>query len=308
MKTLFIGTAIAVTAVTGAAAQELSYGQLFANYGTLSTPLGDADVTILGVEAGVRVQDFDFWIDGVQITASPDAVLGNLTGDVLTIGAGYTFADTYRVDVSSSDLGVGFGGFGLINIGLDEIGFAYDNGTFFGRLSYADINQPLPGVDGLLGLHVGYQFNDYADVSLSVHSLDESSGTVDPLYILSGEYDTGQWGIKAEYASISIGSTDVSLLGLAGNYQINDQWGVRGAYTTVDLAGTDADLFRIGGTYNVNDTYALYAGLTRADIDGDTVDGFNFGMSMDFGDKPASYETTADRLFSVVETVGTFDY
>lgn len=54
MKTLFISTAIAVRAVTGAAAQELSYGQLFANYGMWSTPGGDADVPILGAEAGVR--------------------------------------------------------------------------------------------------------------------------------------------------------------------------------------------------------------------------------------------------------------
>ncbi|SMX39005.1 hypothetical protein OCA8868_01786 [Octadecabacter ascidiaceicola] len=46
----------------------------------------------------------------------------------------------------------------------------------------------------------------------------------------------------------------------------------------------------------------------RADLGGTELDGFNFGMSMNFGDKPASYETTADRLFSVVETAAAFDY
>lgn len=58
----------------------------------------------------VCVQDFDFWIDGAQVTISPDGAPVNLTGDVFTIGAGYTFADTYRVDVSSSNLSVGFCG------------------------------------------------------------------------------------------------------------------------------------------------------------------------------------------------------
>ena len=307
MKTLFLGTAIAMTAVTSAAAQELSYGRLIADFEMLSTPGGDVNASILGAEAGVRVQDFDFWINGSQVTISPDGVPVNLTADVTTIGAGYTFSGNYRVDVSSSNLGFGFGGSGL-SIGLDEIGVAYDNGTFFGRLSFADINQPVPGVDGLLGLHVGYQFNDYADVSMSVHALDETSGTVDPLIILGGEYDTGQWGVKAEYASISLGGTDLSLVSLAGNYQINDQWGVRGAYSTADIAGTDADLIRLGGTYNVNDKYTLYAGLSRIDLGGTEVDGFNIGMTMDFGDKPASYETTADRLLGVIETAGAFDY
>lgn len=307
MKPLFIGATIAVSAVTGAAAQELSYGNLTAHYSMLDAAGTDVDVTSLGVELGVRVQELDFWIDGGQVTLSPDGLGGNITADLLTIGAGYTFANTYRVDVSSTDLNLSLGGFGA-GIGLDEIGLAYDNGTYFARLSYADLNQPVPGVDGLWGVHAGYKFNDYANVSLSVHGLDEASGTVDPLVILSGEYDTGTWGAKMEAATIDIGGTDLTLVSLAGNYQFNNQWGITGGYTDIDLAGTDASVIRLGGTYNVNDQYTLYAGLSRTELAGTDVDGFGIGMRMDFGDKPASYETTADRLVGVLENVTALDY
>ena len=307
MKNLFIGTAIAVTAVTGAAAQELSYGNLTAHYSMLDAAGTDIDITSLGAEIGVRVQELDFWIEGGQVTISPDGFPANITADLLTIGAGYTFANAYRVDVSSTDLNLSLGGLGL-GIGLNEIGFAYDNDTYFARLSYADVDQPIPGVDGLWSLHAGYKFNDYANVSLSFHDLDEASGTVDPLVILSGEYDTGVWGAQVEAATIDLGGADLTLISLAGNYQINDQWGVTGGYTDIDLAGTDASVIRLGGTYNVNDQYTLYAGLSRTELAGTDIDGLNIGMRLDFGDKPVSYETTADRLVGVLENVAALDY
>lgn len=306
MHKLLMGTALSVVAATGVSAQELSYGGLFANYGSFSTPGTDFDMTILGAEAGITVQNFDFWINGAQVTIAPDGLGGNITADVTTIGAGYSFGGTYRVDVSSTDLSFGtpFG----ISIGLDEVGFAYDNGTYFARLSYADVNQPIPGFDGIYGLHVGYAFNDMAEVSLSVHDVDESSGTIDTIYILSGEYDTGRWGVKLDAATTSLGGTDLTLVSLGGNYQINDQWGVRGAYTNIDAGGTDIDMFRIGGSYAMNDTYSVFADYTTIDLAGTDIDGFSFGLTMDFGDKPSSYETTADRLLGVVETAGAFDF
>lgn len=308
MKNLLIGTALATIAATGVAAQELSYGRLIANYGMVSTPGGDADITILGAEVGIQVQEFDFWLNGTQLTLSPDGAPFNVTADVTTIGAGYSFGGEYRVDVSSTDLGLGFGGGGGINIGLDEIGVAYDNGTYFGRLSFADVNQPIPGLDGIYSLNVGYNISEEAKVSLSVHDIDESSGSIDPIYILSGEYDTGRWGVKLDAASTNLLGTDLTLVALGGNYQFNNQWGIRGAYTNIDAGGTDIDAYRLGGTYNINDTYTVYAGLTQADLGGTTIDGFNVGISMDFGSKPDSYQTTADRLLGLVETAGAFDY
>lgn len=307
MKHILSGTALALLAASGVAAQDLSYGRLIADYGMFSSGGDDASLTTLGAEVGVAVQQFDFWMNGTQITISPDGTPTNLTADVFTIGAGYSFGGNYRVDVSSSDLGIGLGGSGL-NVGLDEIGVAYDNDTFFARLSYADVNQPVPGFDGLVSLHAGYAFNDMAEVSFSVHTADEASGTLDPIYILSGEYDTGRWGVELDAVSVDLGGTDVTLVTLGGNYQFNDAWGMRGAYTNLDAGGLDGDLIRVGGTYNVNDQYTLFAGYSRADLDGTEIDGFNFGMSMDFGSKPSSYETTADRLLGVVETAGSFGY
>lgn len=59
-----------------------------------------------------------------------------------------------------------------------------------------------------------------------------------------------------------------------------------------------------------NDTYKFFADYTYGDADGldDHLDGFSVGVSMDFGDKPTSYETTADRLTNVVKSVMAFDY
>jgi len=307
MKTLLIGTALAVTAASGVAAQEISYGHLMADYESLSIPGGDARVLLLDGEVGVKVQDFDFWISGTQVTLSPSGAPVNFTGDIATLGVGYTFGNAYRVDASTTHLGIGLGGPGF-NIGLNEIGIAYDNGTYFGRLSFADVNQTIGGLDGIYGLHVGYAFSEEAKVSMSVHSVDEASGTIDPIYILSGEYDTDRWGVKLEAASTNLGGTSLSLVSLGGNYEFNDQWGMRGAYTNIDAGGTSVDAFRIGGTYNINDTYSIYAGLTRADLGGTTIDGINIGLSMDLGSKPTSYETTADRLRGIVETAGAFDF
>ena len=78
--------------------------------------------------------------------------------DALTFGGGYSFND-FRVDVSNTDLDLDLS-IGPIGIGGDitEIGFAYDNGTYFGRLGYAQIDEDLLGDVSSTGLLVGYRF------------------------------------------------------------------------------------------------------------------------------------------------------
>ncbi|WP_226553505.1 hypothetical protein [Celeribacter naphthalenivorans] len=308
MKNLMLTTALVCGAATGVSAQEITYGGLMASYGTFSTPGADFDASILDAELGVAIDAFDFWVSGTQISADVDGLAANLNADLLTIGAGYSFGNGFRVDASSTDLSAGaiFG----INIGVDEFGIAYDNGTYYGRLAYAALNQDTGGqFDGLYGLTAGYNFSDAAEISLSVHGVDGDVSGVNPIFILSGSYDAGNWDAELEALSTKISGTDLTIATLGGSYDFTNEWSVYGAYTFADL-GIDANLMRIGASYAMNDTYKLFADYTYADADGvsGNIDGFSFGVSMDFGDKPGSYETQIDRVTNVLKTALTFDY
>jgi hypothetical protein len=311
MKNLMITTALVCAASTAASAQEITYGGLLANLGTYSADGYDADLSLFAGDIGIAVGTFDFWIDGIQATLSPEGSSYDLHADILTLGAGASFGNGFRVDVSSSDISVGYAFFGY-DFGMDEIGVAYDNGTYFGRISYAKLSEDTNGyLDGLWGLHAGYAFSDAAEISLSVHAVDgEVEDYVDPVYILSGSYDAGVWDVELNGISANFDGLDVSLLTIGGSYDITSEWSAYGAYTYGALEDYDANLIRVGAAYTLNDTYKFFADYTYADVedmDGN-LDGFSIGVSMDFGDKPASYETTADRLTNVLKSALAFDY
>lgn len=311
MKNLMITSALVCAAATGATAQEITYGGLLANYGTYSLDDFDADLSLFAGDIGVAVGSFDFWIEGVQGNLDLEDDSDDHYSDVLTLGAGASFGDGFRIDVSSTDLSIDLGFFDT-DIGIDELGAAYDNGTYFGRLSYAKLSEDADGyLDGIWGLHAGYAFSDAAEVSLSVHSVDgDADDYIDPIYILSGRYDAGLWDIEMNGLFTEIDSYDLSLLTLGGTYDFTNEWSAYGAYTYGSIEDDDANLLRVGAAYTLNDTYKFFADYTYGDADGldDHLDGFSVGVSMDFGDKPTSYETTADRLTNVVKSVMAFDY
>ncbi|WP_417255282.1 hypothetical protein [Celeribacter sp.] len=311
MKNLMVTTALVCVASSGAFAQEITYGGIMANYGTYSADGLDADVSVFAGDIGVAVGSFDFWIDGVQSTLSPEGIDANLSADVLTLGAGASFGNGFRVDVSSTDLSLGVSVYGL-DVGIDELGVAYDSGTYFGRVSYAKLNEDTDGLlDGLWGLHGGYAFSDVAEVSLSVHGVDgEVDEYVDPIYILSGSYDAGLWDVEVNGISANILDADISLLTVGGSYDFTSDWSAYGSYSYGSIEDYDANLLRVGAAYTLNDTYKVFADYTYADVedmDGN-FDGFSIGVSMDFGDKPTSYETTADRLTNSLKSLMAYDY
>lgn len=310
MRTLFATTAALAISTAGAvAAQDLSYGGIMTSYGKYSLDGDDADIRLLAGDLGIEMQNVDIWISGVQGQLSPEGTPTNLTFDAWTIGAGVSFADTYRIDASSSDLDLNIGGLGA-GIGLDEIGFAYDNGTMFGRLSYAQVDQEAAGVDALYGLMAGYAFTDSTEVALSIHSIDETTNTFeDPIYILSANHDGGRWGVELDAASAKLGTADLRIVALSGEYDFTDTWSAYGSYANADLDGNALTSMRVGGAYNMGD-YRVFADYSVSDLEGtsDNVTGVSFGVSMDFGDKPTSHETTTDRLLGFADTVGGYDF
>lgn len=311
MKNLVVTTALACAAAGGAYAQEITYGGLLANYGTYSADDYDADLSLFAGEIGVAVDSFDFWIEGVQNTLDPEGLGADLHADVLTLGAGVSFGNGFRVDVSSTDLSFGVFIAGL-DVGIDELGVAYDSGTYFGRVSYAKLSEDTDGfLDGLWGLHGGYSFTDAAEVSLSVHGVDgDVDDYVDPIYILSGSYDAGLWDVEVNGISASIDDADISLLTVGGSYNFASEWSAYGAYSYGSIEDYDANLVRIGAAYTFSDTYKVFADYTYVDVEDmdDNINGFSIGLSMDFGDKPASYETTADRLTNSLKSLMAYDY
>ncbi|MFT5744109.1 MAG: hypothetical protein ACI86S_002188 [Paracoccaceae bacterium] len=115
----------------------------------------DVDTTVFSGTFSVQVQEFDFWMSGTNATLDIGIPV-TFGADALTFGGGYSFND-FRVDVSNTDLDLSIGPIG-IGGDITEIGFAYDNGTYFGRLGYAQIDEDLVGDVSSTGLLVGYRF------------------------------------------------------------------------------------------------------------------------------------------------------
>jgi hypothetical protein len=292
MNKILLGTVATflTTQAVAVAAQDLTYGRLNASIGQLSEAGVEVDATVISGEVGYAFGAVDLFLSGSRVELSQDGT--SIALEALSLGAGYTIARNYRADVSASNIDLAGA-----DLRLTEIGFAYDNGQLFARASYGSLDADGAGtIDDVLGLHVGYAVNDELSFSISAHTADVPAGTIDPVIIVSAEYDVAQYGVELDYVSTNLGGLNLSLLSLAGDYQITDQWGVNAGYSNADLAGADIDTFRIGGTYSVNDQYSFYAGYQRASSGGDDVDGFSLGVSFDIGSKPSSYETTSDRL------------
>lgn len=300
---IFLGlSALAISAAGAVSAQELAYGSLGASYNTFSLDGETTSAFTYGGGLGVRTGAFDMWLNGYQVEGS-SSTSGDITlsGSLSEIGLGYTFGGTYRVDISTANVSAGIEYAGL-NIGLNEIGFAYDNGTFYGRLGLAVPKQEL-GIENVISFTGGYAMGDAIDVALTVVKVNDEGSLIDsPIYLLDGSYDGGPWGARLSYLSFSQDSFAASVTTLGGDYAFNGGFGVFGSFSmgNVDLAGNDstANLATIGVTYDINpnlQAYADYSNISVEDADED-ITGFGLGITLSLGDKPASYQTTADRL------------
>ena len=308
MNYFMSGASLLALSLAGAAsAQELSYGGFSASMGNYTAGPTDVDTTVFSGNVGVQVQDFDFWISGTNATLDIGLPV-DLSADALTFGAGYSFND-FRVDVSNTDLDLSIGPLG-IGGGITEIGFAYDNGTYFGRLGYGQVDEDFLGDVSTTGLLVGYRLTERAEVALSIHNIDEPSSTLDkPIYILSANYDGGQWGVELDALNADLGIAKVSVTSLGANYDINDTWSIYGNYAQADLDILEATSMRLGGAYNTG-AYTIFADYSISEIDGapDDLRGVTFGFTMDFGSKPTSHETTADRLGGVLGSIAGYQF
>lgn len=311
MKRALLLLAAGVIPAIPASAQELTYGGLLASYQQFESDGDTIDATLFAAEFGVALGfGFDAWISGATADIDASGLPVTLTADEMTIGLGYTFGETFRADFSASSLSAG----AIVgaDVHMKEIGFAYDNGTTFGRLSYTDIgNSDTLGVDHLWGLHVGYDGPQGLSASASAHWVDERFDVVDqPLLIVSLGYEAQNWEAELDVLDIEVASTDVTVWSLSGSYDFTPSWGTFGSVTRASATGEDVTLTRIGGSYNFNQRTRAYLDVSRlsTSLGDEHANGFGLGITMDLGDKRGSYETTTDRLSGVAEGIAGYDF
>lgn len=247
-----------------AAAQELSYGGLELGYGLQDDGSDRADLLVFGGELGMRFGAADMWLSGQAAQADPGDGGATREAETGALGAGYTFGNGMRVDLSTARVSAP-----ALTLSFDELGLGYDSGTFFGRAAYAQVADSTTGVESLTSLLMGYRLAPGAEMSVSAHLVEDAGGTRDaPLLVLEGHYD------------------------------VTDQFGLDGSISRIDLDGIAFDSLRLGGSYAVNDRYAVFADLeqTRSDALADDVTSLSVGVSVDFGSRPTSQESSAERI------------
>lgn len=310
MKTAVVfGLGFAILGSTSAFAQDLSYGNLGVSLSTLKADGGEVDITAIDGEAGVQFDAFDVFLGATLARLSVSGADEDLDIDTATIGLGYSFGPNYRVDLSHTEIGISIDG-DSADTSIQELGFAYDDGTYFGRFAIAkgDDNNDLDELYSLVG---GYAFAPNSEVSLSIHFVEDDANTFDdPVYVLKTEYAPGGWGVTLDLASVSIVGETVSLTSLGGHYDITPQITVNGNYAVASVDGDDLSTAMIGVSYDFTENYSVFGNVSQTEFDGisETLDGFTFGFEVDFGAKPTSQETTGERLTSVLAPIAGFSF
>jgi predicted porin len=307
MYRAFLMLTAGLTAALPATAQEFTYGGVEANYRSYDVDGTSVDMGLFAADLGFTFgQGFDGWVDVSSFEVDVDDLDLDLGLGEVTLGLGYTLPQNIRGDVSvtrlSTDLDIaGLGASDHVTMG--ELGVAYDNGTTFGRLSYTgfDDSDDL-GIDNLWGLHVGYEGPQGLSASVSAHWVNDEFDVIDqPLMIASLGYDSAQWQAELDLLTVEVADFDITVWSLTGEYDFTANWSGFGSYMNLATEGLDADVIRLGGAYNFNERTRVYADVSRlsTSLSDDDIDGFGIGIAMDLGEKPASYETTADRLSKI---------
>lgn len=317
-----------MTVSAPAFAQELTYGGIsayFSSYKDEVSAFGQTrDVTAnanafrgqAGVDFGAGV---DGWFTGMTANFNTNLNSTDLKAEYMEFGLGYSFADAFRADVSLSRLRASAG----FNLGFEakEIGIAYDNGTYFARLSHSDLNMGnrVVKLENLTSIHAGYDANGI-EAGVSVHWNNDEINIAgrsfevlpDPVVIANVGYDAGNWEATLEGARLELVNQELSFVSLGGEYDFNDDWTAYGSISNAEAAGRDLDIYRLGGRYHLNERTSVFADVSQAKtkLGGLSVNatGIGFGLSVDMGDKPASYETTTDRLSGIIQNGLSLDY
>lgn len=292
-----------LTLATGAHAQDV-YGSVSLGWSSIE----DADVEVtsssLFGDIGVDYGQLDIYFSGSKTSIGSDGLPDDV---ILTSGSaviGYEFMPAIRADLSYSSADLSFDTLS-IDASVVEAGLSYEMSGFFGRASYADVDDEFDSLESVTSLAVGYEFNEGSSVVFSVHDLEDTGGLIDELvYIGSFDYENEYFEASIDYISFEQDAVDLSLMALAGSYNVTPTFEIRGGYAVASLDGEDIDLTSVGVGYEMSDTFEAFADFSKVEATGYEADGFSVGVQYTFGDKPAKSETTIDRISSPLSVVG----
>lgn len=163
----------ASTMGSAAMAQQVSYGEFGLSVGGYKFDGERFNVLSGKGEIGITAGNMDFW------TAGEANALQSVGGDnfelrALSFGAGYSFGNGVRADLSYNDISVGLTS-ASVSLSFYELGVSYQANDFFGRIAYAHLTDDIAGLDGLYSVMAGYNVSPATTVSLSAHWLESAA-------------------------------------------------------------------------------------------------------------------------------------
>lgn len=276
-------TAIGLAAMAGAASAQdfdyLNFGVSFEQYDDSGDTLS---LTLLNGEAGGMVGPLYFFASGDRLAFDTEFSDEVLHGH--SIGASYGIAPGFA-------LGAAYGGLGSDSSSghFWEVFARYENGPFFGNLSYAEGDDGgLLFSESLTIATVGYGIAPGTDVALSVMHDDD-----DTLFLADLHYDGPAFEIDAAYFTVE--GEDFNLINLGGSYSLTPTFDIVFDYSNIS-DGPDFTFFEIGAAYRVSDALRVSATYNRLEGSGDSADGFGIALHYDMGGRSLREETTYDRV------------
>lgn len=296
IKTSITVAALSVLAVP-AFAQEVTYGSFNLDYSNISPEDGGADdITTFDLEgegeytngqfligAGIANDKFEVEDDFEFTVRTLNVYAGYAITPEALVGAGFTSID---IDDADDNLN-GFDIFGQYQTGAFGVAVNYSRPdedfddfeitTFYAQAEVA------PGVT--LG-----------GIVESVSDIDEKG------YLLSAEYDAGQFFGRGYYASAT--EQDFAIFGARGAYRFDQAISL-----TAGFESTSGDDFfdytslSVGGEYAFAPGVAVSARYTKIDADeGGSGDIFALGLTYEFGARQRLDQNMADAAFDDLET------
>lgn len=311
MQPTYLSVAATLVLVAGtAAAQELDYGNLTVSSTSLTLPVDGLDydlgldILALDGSAGLSFGALDIFASGTQAELTLDIPEEETDGENLSLklqsiglGAGYSFAGNYRVDLSQSRIDLDVEDLSA-DTSFTELGFGYVRGPIFARaaIGKGDDNSGLENVISVMG---GYEFTDTIQASLSLHTVDEDLDQFDrPVIVANAEWDTDFGGASLDVVNAKIDDTNLQVFSLTAYYSVTPDIDILGSFSSGQIDGNGLTTTALGASYGITDTFDAFASYSLTQVDGvpSDIKGVSIGVQFDLGDKPTVRETTSERL------------
>lgn len=261
---------------TGANAQELTYGQLYAGTSNLEVEgEGDIDVEFFGGGAEFVVNSFTFSLDAARISTE----IGDV--DVAAAAAEYQFDVGLSVGVEHARAE-----FEDLDTSINSLFAVYEAGSYAIGVSVGDSDDLEDNVIGVFG---SWDISANTKLGFEHLSLDD----VD----LNAAYSDFQ-GERSEFYFAYAEIEDIDVLVLATSFDVYGNLGLSGGYSRFYDDFGDLEIYSVGAQYGITDQLDIGASLGRIALEGasDDIDVVSFGIEYEVGRRTSSRSRSSDLL------------